>query len=177
MASFDLAPPLVRPPYSFHCGDRENILFTGSLVTSILDLWVTLLPAPIAWKLDLPFKARVGVLGMFLLGLLICICGALKTRYIYTLGYTYDEPWVASPIWILSAVELDVGILCSCAPTPRLVMRSFLERIRASSSSRERNQWIGSTHSLAHLKQQRFHVSTSCAEDVSECSVGSLYDA
>lgn len=87
------------------------LLFTGSVIATILDFWMMLLPLPIAWDVDLPMKARIGILGMFLLGLLICVCVVLKSICIHTLLHTHDESWVARPIWILSALELDVRIL------------------------------------------------------------------
>lgn len=87
-----------------------------------------LVPIPLAWQLDVPLKQRLGALGMFLLGLLICACGAVKTSYLYTLFSTYDEIWLATPIWILSALELHIGILCSSAPTIRMVVREQIKR-------------------------------------------------
>lgn len=95
-----------------------------------------LVPIPLAWQLDLPLKQRLGALGMFLLGLLICACGAVKTSYLYTLFSTYDEIWLATPIWILSALELHIGILCSSAPTIRMVVREQIKRFHEWSYSR-----------------------------------------
>ncbi|OJJ62486.1 hypothetical protein ASPSYDRAFT_196211 [Aspergillus sydowii CBS 593.65] len=127
-ASYDFNPPSFRPDYPYHCANREMILFTGSLLSTILDFLIMLIPIPLAWQLDLPLKQRLGVLGMLLLGLLICACGAIKTRYLYVLFVTYDDAWVATPIWILSALELHVGILCSSAPAVRMVVREHIRR-------------------------------------------------
>jgi hypothetical protein len=128
------------------------LLFTGSVITTILDFWVVLVPMLIAWNLSLPIKERIGVLAMFLLGLFICACGALRTRYTYTLFHTYDESWVEYPIWILSALELDVGILCSCAPALRIVVRECLKRYRERVGGwKQRNE---SLSSLTHLKEK-----------------------
>lgn len=49
---------------------------------TILDLLVVVIPGPLSWKLNQPLRVRIGVLGMFLLGLLICVCGALKIKFI-----------------------------------------------------------------------------------------------
>lgn len=156
-AAYDFGPPLFQPPYPYRCGNRELVLFSGSVITTILDFWVMILPCPIVWKLNMPRKARVGALGMFLLGLLICICGLLKTRYIYTLFHTYDESWVATPIWILSAVELDVGVICSCAPGLRVVAREYLTQYHETPGRQE--HLIASSSSLAHLKKPTSHSS------------------
>lgn len=92
---------------------------------TILDLLVMVIPGPLSWKLNQPLRVRIGVFGMFLFGLLICVCGALKTKFIHILFNTYDESWVSCPIWVLSAVELHVGILCSSAPAIRIVVREY----------------------------------------------------
>ncbi|KAE8135958.1 hypothetical protein BDV38DRAFT_272437 [Aspergillus pseudotamarii] len=134
-AAYDFNPPSFYPDYPYHCTNREMILFTGSLIATILDFWIMLIPIPLAWQLDLPLKQRLGVLGMFLLGLLICTCGAVKTRYLYILFSTYDEIWVSTPIWILSALELHVGILCFSAPSIRIVVREHIKRFHDYISS------------------------------------------
>lgn len=126
-AAYDFNPTSFYPDYPYHCTNREMILFTGSLLSTILDFWIMLIPIPLAWQLNLPLKQRLGVLGMFLLGLLICTCGAVKTHYLYSLFSTYDEIWAAAPIWILSALELHVGILCFSAPTVRIVVREHIK--------------------------------------------------
>jgi hypothetical protein len=162
-AAYDFDPPLFHPAYPYRCGNREMILFSGSAITTVLDFWVMLLPGPIVWKLNMPMKARIGVLGMFLLGLLICTCGLLKSRYIYTLFHTYDESWVACPIWILSAIELDVGIICSCAPGVRVVAREYLRQMYETPSQRQqRNE---SSSSLANLKGSTSHSSSHKRDD------------
>jgi hypothetical protein len=135
-AEYDFNPPSSYPNYPYRCTNREMILFTGSLVSTILDFWIMLVPIPLAWQLDLPLNQRLGALGMFLLGLLICACGAVKTGYLYTLFSTYDEIWVGTPIWILSALELHIGILCSSAPTIRLVLREHIKRFHGWFHSR-----------------------------------------
>lgn len=127
---------------------------------TILDFWVMLLPGPIVWQLNLPTKRRIGVLGMFLLGMLICVCGALKSNYIFGLFHTYDEPWVACPIWILSALELHIGILCSSVPSLRVVVREGLRKRHENLACRRGRQNRGSgssssDSSLAHTHLKR----------------------
>ncbi|KAL2851397.1 hypothetical protein BJX68DRAFT_72168 [Aspergillus pseudodeflectus] len=186
-ASYDFNPPSFRPSYPYQCANREILIFSGSAMTTVLDLWVMLLPGPIVWQLNLPIKTRIGVLGMFLLGLLICVCGVFKTIYIYRLFHTYDESWVACPIWILSALELQVGIICSCAPSLRVVARECLKRRRDDLACRRGRQNWGSGSSssdspLAHTHLKRsifpFHTSTSHPTHLDELDFpnGSSFD-
>ncbi|KAF7622594.1 hypothetical protein F9C07_2224025 [Aspergillus flavus] len=159
-AAYDFNPPSFRPSYPHHCASREVLIFSGSTVMTILDFWVMLLPGPIVWQLNLPTKRRIGVLGMFLLGMLICVCGALKSNYIFGLFHTYDEPWVACPIWILSALELHIGILCSSVPSLRVVAREGLRKRHENLACRRGRQNGGSgssssDSSLAHTHLKR----------------------
>lgn len=125
---------------------------------TILDLLVVVIPGPLSWKLNQPLRVRIGVLGMFLLGLLICVCGALKTKFIHILFNTYDEPWVSCPIWILSAVELHVGILCSSAPAIRIVAREYRQLYRGWVHNKaQRNE---STTNLTYFESSASHVSS-----------------
>ncbi|KAL4985929.1 hypothetical protein BDW68DRAFT_164294 [Aspergillus falconensis] len=129
-------------------------------MVTMLDHWVMLLPRPIVWQHNLPTKTRIGVLGVFLLGLLICVCGAFKTIYVSRLFHTYDESWVACPIWILSALELDVGIICSCAPSLSVLARECLKRRHKDLVCPRGRQHAGSSSSssdssLAHTLLKR----------------------
>jgi hypothetical protein len=128
-----------------------------------------LIPVPLAWQLHLPIRIRLGVLGMFLIGLSICICGALKTHYVRAaLLHSYDETWSAGPIWILSALELDVGIICSCAPALRVIVR---EHRRLREDLRPGQYLNESSIDLPHVDPQSFN--SSISEPTSKhCALG-----
>lgn len=104
----------------------------------MIDLLTMLVPAPIAWRLALPLRQRLAVIGIFGLGTVVCAAGVLKTKYIIdSEKYSYDEQWDGYPLWIAMAVEIDVGIICASAPALRPFIARYLPRV--FNSSRERS--------------------------------------
>ena len=76
------------------------------------DFVVFLLPIPIVWNLQLPVRQRLAVISLFALGLITCLAGVFKSYYIYESFYkTYDSVWVGWPVWIVSVMEMDLGVV------------------------------------------------------------------
>lgn len=85
---------------------------TFGIITIILDFILLLLPVPIVWALQLPVKQRLAVCGLFFLGFIVCIAGIIQAYYVdYALVSSYDETWDGWPLWVASAIEVDVGIV------------------------------------------------------------------
>ena len=48
---------------------------------------------------------------------------------------TWDQTWYAYPLWICAAVEIDLAVLCACAPTLRPLLIKLTKPILSSFSS------------------------------------------
>ncbi|KAI4724200.1 hypothetical protein E4T49_08091 [Aureobasidium sp. EXF-10728] len=100
------------------CLDEGPVTLVAGVLNCISDLTVTLLPVPIIMGLNMPFKQRLGVAGLLSLGLVVTVAGVVRTYYIWrTLMDTYDETWDSMPLYICATVEIDLAILCGCAPS------------------------------------------------------------
>lgn len=89
-----------------------------------------LVPIPIVWRLGLPLRQRLAVIGIFGLGTVVCVAGALKTKYVFdSQKYSYDEQWDGYPLWIIMTVEIDVGIICASAPALRPFIARYLPNV------------------------------------------------
>lgn len=96
----------------------------------MIDLITMLAPAPIALRLALPLRQRLGVICIFGLGIVVCVAGALKTKFIIdSEKYSYDEQWDGYPLWIVMTVEIDIGIICASAPALRPFIARYLPRV------------------------------------------------
>ncbi|KLJ06698.1 hypothetical protein EMPG_17809 [Blastomyces silverae] len=128
-AAWDFAPPLYRPAYDYHCVDRFAVTFAASIENAILDLLTMLVPIPIAWQLQLPMRQRLAVIGIFCLGAIVVAASCVKTVYIVTaIGESYDEQFDAYPLWIMSIVEIDLGIICASAPALRPLISRYIPK-------------------------------------------------
>ncbi|KAI4242459.1 MAG: hypothetical protein L6R40_004013 [Gallowayella cf. fulva] len=76
-------------------------------------------------SLQLTTKQRIAVLTLFGLGFVVCIAGIVQVYYVdFALKKSYDETWDGWPLWVASAVQVDVGISyfegCAHKLTPAL---------------------------------------------------------
>jgi len=56
-----------------------------------------------------------------------------RTYFIWKcLIQSYDETWYAYPLWICAAVEIDLAVLCACAPALRPLLVAFAKPIMDS---------------------------------------------
>lgn len=100
------------------CLDEGPVTLVAGVLNCISDLTVTILPIPIIMGLNMPFKQRLGVTALLSLGLIVTVAGVVRTYYIWrTLMDTYDETWDSMPLYICATVEIDLSILCGCAPS------------------------------------------------------------
>lgn len=52
--------------------------------------------------------------------------GIGRTYYLIKLGKTYDTSWTGFDLLIWTIIELQLGIICSCAPSLRAFFRRYL---------------------------------------------------
>ncbi|PSN58694.1 hypothetical protein BS50DRAFT_614797 [Corynespora cassiicola Philippines] len=70
--------------------------------------------------------SRLALVLLFSLGLIVTGAGIVQCYYSYkSLIAEYDVTWYAYPLWITSAVEIHLGIICASAPP----LRPFLAKI------------------------------------------------
>lgn len=102
--------PLAEYPH--YCIDEGAYMLSFGIITIFLDFFLLLLPVPIVWTLQLSKKQRTAVCALFFLGFVVCIAGVVQVWYIdVALISSYDETWDGWPLWVASAIEVDVGIV------------------------------------------------------------------
>ncbi|KAI4266450.1 MAG: hypothetical protein L6R38_008734, partial [Xanthoria sp. 2 TBL-2021] len=101
--------PLATFPH--HCIDEGNYMLSFGILTVVLDFAILLLPVPLVMSLQLSAKQRIAVCTLFGMGFVVCIAGIVQVYYVdFALKNSYDETWDGWPLWVASAVQVDVGI-------------------------------------------------------------------
>lgn len=86
-------------------------------VTVITDFIVYVLPMPTLWKLQLPLAQRISLMILFGFGGVVVIAGCMRTYWVHYVELeTYDVTWEGFYLWIWAAVEVNLGVICGCAP-------------------------------------------------------------
>ena len=102
--------PLATYPYT--CINEGVFMLSFSIITIFLDFLLVLMPLPIVSTLQLSRKQRIAVNTLFALGFFVCIAGIVQAVYVNeALVKSYDETWTGWPLWIASAIEVDLGIV------------------------------------------------------------------
>ncbi|KAI7537592.1 hypothetical protein KC331_g10845 [Hortaea werneckii] len=105
------------PTTDGHCLDEGIATLAAGALNLAADFLATITPIPLVMRLNMRLKYRIGVSVLFGLGFIVIVAGIVRTFYIWKgLMDTYDETWYAYPLWIAAAVEIDVGVICACAP-------------------------------------------------------------
>ena len=126
------------------CVRRAEVILSGGIIKTLIDVLLIALPYPLISKLTLSRRERFAVLSLFSLGILITIFGSLRSYYVWQIYFkTGDFTWYAYWAYFWSAMEHYTGIICACIPPLRPLSNAVIQRlIRAGPTA---------VHSLAPL--------------------------
>ncbi len=134
----------------------------ASCFTTALDLWLTLLPVPILIRLNLDTRKKLAALGMFAFGLVYVlhpqlgfgeimadshsVVGVSAARIPSMAGFRDESKFTTEygAISMWSYLEMDVGIICACLPSLRLLAVRLWPSRKSQSSDRKGNLSISS---------------------------------
>ncbi|OTA80666.1 hypothetical protein M434DRAFT_17664 [Hypoxylon sp. CO27-5] len=115
--------PLIELFYGNKCVD-ESAVFLSTLVTDLIfDILILAMPVPIVLRLHLPWRDRLGVLGMFLVVAVSIarLVQLLEVNSLYLI-FTNDETYYTSPVFFWANIELAIAVVSACLPTLKPVL-------------------------------------------------------
>ncbi|KAK5704703.1 hypothetical protein LTR17_021659 [Elasticomyces elasticus] len=125
------------PSATAYCLDDGKVMLGGGVINCFSDLLTTVLPIPIIARLQMPLRQRVGVCVLLCLGFIVTIAGVVRTYYIWkSLMAQYDETWFAYPLWIAAAVEIDLAVICACAPAWKSLLKQPIVNLSSALSDK-----------------------------------------
>ncbi|KAH7171481.1 hypothetical protein EDB81DRAFT_198888 [Dactylonectria macrodidyma] len=106
----------------------------GQAITTVAtDLLVCALPIPTLLKLKLPLSQRIALIVLFSLGIVVVFAASMRAYWShYVTEETYDVTWEGFYLWIWTAVEANLGVICGSIPALRPLFRTIF---RSKSSS------------------------------------------
>ncbi|KAI0867199.1 hypothetical protein GGS24DRAFT_411578 [Hypoxylon argillaceum] len=124
------------PEHNAHCYNYIPMYYATAISNVILDVLILLVPIPIVWRLHMPTKRKIGVIGIFLLGGLVVGIGAARVYFFFRTGIgikEYDVTYNQAAVQYWSFLESSIAVVCACLPTlPILVTRISIERVLRS---------------------------------------------
>jgi len=108
-------------------------LVVQSVLNVVTDFMIYALPVPTLFSLSLPWTQRIGLVILFSVGGVIVVASSFRAYWVhYTLFETYDATWEGYQIWVWTAVETNVGVICGCIPALKPLL--FPNRARQQGS-------------------------------------------
>ncbi|GME34084.1 putative integral membrane protein [Neofusicoccum parvum] len=125
------------------CINQQAFLITTAALNSFSDLCIFLWPARFIWGMHVPKDQRLGLVGLFCVGVIICVAGVLR-MWFFTVWFKSRDPyWDGVWNYIILALETNVGLICACLPCCKPLLVRLLPCVfsnhesRASARSRE----------------------------------------
>ncbi|KAM5341461.1 hypothetical protein ACJ41O_014492 [Fusarium nematophilum] len=138
------------------CAIESSKFFFGTVLAHvILDVLILILPIVQIQKLQLPKMQKVGIILMFMFGILVCVAGMVIVGVSTTFdNKSPDMTWNLAPIIIWATVEVNLVTISTCLPTIRpACVYLFSSRNPASAIGSGSNTYGGQTYSRSQIKQ------------------------
>ncbi|KAL5344158.1 integral membrane protein Pth11-like protein [Aspergillus crustosus] len=131
-------------PSSGHCVFNLYPFYIANGAANVAtDLLILVVPIPLVLGLQMRLVQKLLVLGIFMLGIVVCVASVIRIYYLIPLYHDLDTTWIQANIYVWSTVEPCVGILCACLPTLQPLVRLCIKKILGSSATHGR--WGNST--------------------------------
>ncbi|KAJ3957496.1 hypothetical protein N0V92_005927 [Colletotrichum tropicale] len=120
-----------------NCINEAAHLLVASIINTATDFAVVLLPLAlvrIVYKNKLSSRQMVIVNLLFGAGFLACFAGIARTYFTWIMTTEPDVTWNAWMNWLMSSLELFLGIICTSIPSTKPFFNRYLPRLLASRS-------------------------------------------
>lgn len=117
------------------CFNQPALFFANGGLNIAEDLVLYILPTKLLWRMNLPLKQRIALVGIFVVGGLTIIAGIIRIPSLQEAVASNDPTWdhVGSSIW--SSIECNVGIVCACLVHLKPLITRFFPSFSSSSRS------------------------------------------
>ncbi|OAA58736.1 hypothetical protein ISF_06519 [Cordyceps fumosorosea ARSEF 2679] len=122
-------------PAHGHCLNINVAGWVNSGISVAADIWLLSLPLSQLHKMRLHWKKKLGATLMFMTGASVTLISCLRLASIRNYATTSNPTWDQWDILWWSTVEVEVGLICICLPTIRLIFIRIAPRIFGSESS------------------------------------------
>ncbi|OCK73908.1 hypothetical protein K432DRAFT_282864, partial [Lepidopterella palustris CBS 459.81] len=109
--------------------NREAVLLSFAVINSISDFLIFLWPSRTLWTVRLPTKQRLGLVFVFSIGCIVCVAGVSRIAYIIQCFHSPDIFYNVAVVYIICAVEANVGIICGCLPILKPLLARYFHSI------------------------------------------------
>ncbi|POS70078.1 integral membrane protein [Diaporthe helianthi] len=108
-------PSLLQTVPDARCLNLTAVYLSVSVINLLIDVTLFLLPMPLLWGLHMPQRKKLMLMGIFGLGLLVCVITGLRIESVLHLDLA-DVSYTVTGDGIWSTMEPCLGIINACLP-------------------------------------------------------------
>ncbi|KAH6854782.1 CFEM domain-containing protein [Chaetomium sp. MPI-CAGE-AT-0009] len=116
------------------CLNKNAIAWANAAISIALDIWMLAIPLAQLKALNLHWKKKIGVGLMFVVGTFVTVVSIIRLQSLVTFAKSSNATWDNFPVSLWSTVEINVGIMCTCMPTLRLLLVRLFPALGGSTS-------------------------------------------
>ncbi|KAI9830455.1 MAG: hypothetical protein M1838_005810 [Thelocarpon superellum] len=122
--------------YKAYCFDIWRLNISLRTFNALTDILIVTIPIPIVLRLHAKLSQRLGILTIFLTGLLAVACALVSLYYTIINGnFVADVTDHISDVFFWLSLELYVGFFCSCMPAFKPILQKILPTLLKSYAS------------------------------------------
>lgn len=138
------------------CVNINAVAWSNAAISIALDAWMLALPLWQLRTLNLDWRKKIGVGMMFCVGTFVTIVSILRLRSLISFGVDAINPtWDFYEVGIWSTVEINVGIICVCMPTLRLLLVRLFPRLLGTTQKYYARYGSQSNRTMSRKRQSR----------------------
>ncbi|KAI5467815.1 hypothetical protein BGZ63DRAFT_431366 [Mariannaea sp. PMI_226] len=99
------------------CIDLTRFFLAVGIVNMLNDIFILFVPIPRIIDLHLTKRLKASVIGIMMLGGLVCLASIVRIYYLHGLFVHHDPTWWLGSAMAWSSIEPSVAIISACLPT------------------------------------------------------------
>ncbi|KAI0180092.1 integral membrane protein [Hypoxylon sp. FL1284] len=112
-----------------NCINQWAYILTASIINTITDWLVVLLPIKTVLGFGLPSRQSIMIMLLFSVGVLASSVGIARSYFTSVATSNDDTTWNSWTVWFCGAIELNLGIICASIPATKPFFTSYLPGI------------------------------------------------
>ncbi|KAK3360440.1 hypothetical protein B0T25DRAFT_130115 [Lasiosphaeria hispida] len=147
------------------CLNKGVLTFSNAGINIATDLILIVVPVPLLWRLQIPKKQKIILMGLFCVGALAVVTSIIRLQSLYMIAIApqAEQSVMGVSIAIWSCIEINTAIICASIPAIKpLVVKAFPKMLLSSLYARTKGAaaYYASTRS-AGKEDTRVHESSS----------------
>ncbi|KAJ4334626.1 hypothetical protein N0V95_009118 [Ascochyta clinopodiicola] len=117
------------------CININALAWSNAIISIVLDIWMLVLPLYEVFRLQLSWRKKLSVAIMFLVGTFVTVVSCLRLQSLVTFAASSNPTWDQVQVINWSNIEVNVGIICACLPTLRVILVKIFPNIMGTTKA------------------------------------------